>query len=141
VSAGSAVTAGRMAAEAQMCDTFTAYSPNGRTTVGGLEVPAYATEATGIPGKTQAGSQAGQDGAPRIVTVGDVERVVMSAGLHIPIGAECPVAGRYGIGWEYLCTAIGPDSDPANLGRRYLVVGAPTKTYDTARRLDVVEIP
>jgi hypothetical protein len=144
MSAGSVAQAGRRAAEAQLCDTFTAYSPNGRgpdPSNPGYEIDMYTTVATGVRGKTQAGSQAGQDASPRTVTVGDVERVVMSKGLHIPVSAAVPTAGQYHVGWEYLCTAIGPDSDPANLGKRYLVVAAPSKTYDTARRLDVVVIP
>jgi hypothetical protein len=51
-----------------------------------------------------------------------------------------PTAGDQGIGWEYLCTAVGAHDDPTLLGRRFLVVNAPAKSFATARRLDVVEV-
>jgi hypothetical protein len=51
-----------------------------------------------------------------------------------------PTAGDQGIDWEYLCTAVGAHDDPTLLGRRFLVVNAPAKSFATARRLDVVEV-
>lgn len=119
--------------------TFTAYSPNGFTTVDGIEVPAFADEGS-TPGKMQGGSVSTSDTATRTVTVGGVSRVVLAGGLHIPISSDVPTAGDQGIGWEYLCTAVGAHDDPTLLGRRFLVVNAPAKSFATARRLDVVEV-
>lgn len=123
-----------------MTDRFTAYSPNGTTTDGdGYEVPAYADEGTTI-GKVQGPSMAASDAATRTVTVGGVVRPVLEAGLHIPISSDVPAAGLYGIGWEYECTSVGAASDASLVGRRFLVVGVPAKSFATARRLDVVEV-
>lgn len=119
--------------------TFTAYSPNAKTTVSGLEVQAYANEGS-TRGKVQGGSAATADTATDYVNVGGVRRPVLKGGLHIPISSDLPVAGDPGIGWEYLCTAVGQYDDPSLLNRRYLVVNAPAKSFATARRLDVVEV-
>lgn len=130
----------RQAAESLMTLTLTAYSPNGTTTdADGYEVPAFTSQGT-VKGKIQAGSQSGQDTATRYVSIGGVERPVLVGGLHIPISASVPVASEQrGQGWEYVVTAVGA-ADSALLGRRYLVVGAPAKSFATARRLDVVEL-
>lgn len=121
--------------------TLAAYSPNGTATdADGYEVPAFAAEDT-PNGKVQAGSRAGSDTATRYLSIGGVERPVLEGGLHIPIGADVPTAGEQrGIGWEYEVTAVGEADDPALLGRRFLVVGVPVKSFATARRLDVVEV-
>lgn len=139
------VTRGRAAAEALFGCTFEAYAPNGTTQVGGLEVQAYAlqpfTDVTpGTPGKVQGGSASTADTATEFVTIGGVKRPLLRGGLHIPISAQVPVGGDRGIGWEYQCTAAADPADPALVGRRYLVVNVPAKTYATARRLDVVEV-
>lgn len=120
--------------------TFAAYSPNGTTTVDGLEVQAYAAQGT-TSGKVQGGSSSTQDTATREVTVGGVSRPVLVGGLHIPVSAPVPVAGDLGVGWVYHCTAAVAPADVALMGRWFLVVNAPAKTYATARRLDVVEVP
>lgn len=139
MSAGAAALRGRAAAEALMVDTFTPYAPNGSTTGGdGLQVPAYTTK-TATVGKTQSRSMQSEVGH-RMVRVGDVERPVLEAGLHIPMTALVPVAGDQGVGWEYVCTAVGVGSDPALVGRRWLVVSVASKTFQTSRRLDVVEV-
>lgn len=136
----SAAVAGRLAAEAQMTLTLAAYSPNGTTTdADGYEVPAFTAEGSTF-GKVQGGSLAGADTATRFVVVGGVEKPVLAAGLHIPVGATVPLPGRSGAGWEYLVTAVGPSDDPALLGRRYLVVEVPAESFATARRLHVVEV-
>ena len=124
-----------------MVDTFTAYAPNGTTTDGdGFKVPAYADQGS-TKGKVQGPSAQSSDTATRTALVGGVERPVIAGGLHIPVSAPCPAAGPEGVGWEYVQTAAGALSDPNLVGRRYRVVNAPAKTYATARRLDVVEIP
>lgn len=121
--------------------TLAAYSPNGTTKdENDYDVPVYASEGS-TPGRIQSGSRAGGDTPTRYVTIGGVARPVLSGGLHIPISAPVPVASEQrGAGWEYEVTAIGSADDPALLGRRYLVVGAPAKSHATARRLDVVEV-
>lgn len=120
--------------------TLTAYSPNGTTTDGdGFEVPAFVNEGS-TSGKVQGGTLAGADTNTRFVRVGGVDRPILEAGLHIPLAADAPVAGLKGDGWEYLVTAVGAHDDPALLGRRFLVVGVPAKSFATARRLDVVEV-
>lgn len=141
MSAAGLVRRGRRAAERDMSLTLAAYSPDATTTdANGFNVPAFASEGSTV-GKVQAGAQAGQDAATRHVTVGGVARPVLSGGLHIPIGAPVPVGSEQrGLGWEYEVTAVGAGDDPALLGRRFLVVGVPVKSYATARRLDVVEV-
>ena len=126
--------------------TLTAYSPNGTPTdADGYQVPDYLDEGD-TPGKVQAGTRAGQDAPTRYVSVGGVDRPVITGGLHIPLdmfvldGLLIAASDQRGIGWEFEVISIGPDDDPALLGRRYLVVGVPVKSYATARRLDVVEV-
>ena len=81
------------------------------------------------------------DSGTRYVNIGGVERPVIDGGLHIPLSAPVPVASEQrGQGWEYEVTALGPADDPALLGRRYLVISVPAKSFATARRLDVVEV-
>lgn len=133
------VAAGRQLAEAFMTDRFTAYSPNGFTTVSGIKTQQYADEGSTL-GKVQGGSQAVADTAIRYVTVGGVSRPVIEGGLHIPVSAPVPTAGDRGVGWEYECTSVGAVSDASLVGRRYLVVNVPAKSFATARRLDVVEV-
>lgn len=138
----------RAAAESLMSLTLAAYSPSGTTTdTDGYQVPAFATEAE-TSGKVQSGSQAGQDTATRYVSIGGVDRPVLAGGLHIPLAAyvdpilstlSIVASEQRGVGWEFEVVAVG-DADPALLGRRYLVVGLPVKSYATARRLDVVEV-
>lgn len=120
--------------------TLTAYSPNGTTTDGdGYDVSAFTNEGS-TRGKVQGGTLAGADTNTRFVRIGEVDKPILEGGLHIPIAADVPEPGRKGSGWEYLVTAVGPLDDPALLGRRYLVVDVPAKSFATARRLDVVEV-
>lgn len=132
----------RRQAESMMTLTLAAYSPNGLMPgPGGYDVPSFNPEGQTF-GKIQAGSQAGGDTSTRYVKIGGTDRPVLTGGLHIPITAKVPnpgeERGQVGGGWEYVVTAVGPCDDPALLGRRYLVVGVPAKSYATARRLDVV---
>lgn len=127
-------------AESLMGLTLAPLEPDGFAVVGGLEVQAY-TQHDDTPGKVQGGSMATADTATEFVSIGGVRRPLLRGGLHIPVGAELPVAGDQGIGWEYAVMAIGPHDDPTLLNRRYLVVNAPAKSHATARRLDVVEVP
>lgn len=133
-------------AESMMTLTFTAYSPNGTTTdADGYEVQQYVDEGQ-TPGKVQGGSQAGKDTQTRYVNVGGTERPVLEGGLHIPLdrflfdGLLIVAGEQRGIGWEFEVYSIGPADDPALLGRRYLVVEVPAKSFATARRLSVVEV-
>lgn len=134
-------------AESLMALTLTAYSPGEPSTdADGYEVIPYANEGD-TPGKVQSGTQSGSDTPTRHVSIGGVERPVLSGGLHIPIAAfiadgslSIVASEQSGIGWEFEVAATGPADDPALLGRRYLVVGVPAKSHATARRLDVVEV-
>jgi hypothetical protein len=115
-----------------MLDDFTAYALTW-TTVDGIEEEAW-TEQDVTRGKVSGRSRE-SDTNTRTVTVGGVERPVVEGGLHLPLDATLPA-----IGWEVVCTAVGPSTDPALLGRRWRVVDVPAKSYATARRLDVVSV-
>lgn len=130
----------RLQAESLMTLVLAAYEPGGTTTDGnGYEVQGYTPKGLTF-GKVQAGSRQGGDTVTKYVRIGEVERSVIEAGLHIPIDALVPSADyQRGFAWEYEVVNTG-DSDPALLGRRYLVVGVPAKSLSTARRLDVVEL-
>lgn len=134
-------------AESLMTLELAAYSPTGEKTTDadGYKIPAYADEGT-TPGKVQSGSRAGGDTATRYIDVGGVERPVIEGGLHIPLdrfvldGLLIQASEQRGQAWEFEVFAVGPADDPALLGRRYMVVAAPAKSYATARRLDVIEL-
>lgn len=134
-----AIRDGRRYAVTLMADTFTAYAPGADgTDADGYHTEGYADQGSTL-GKVQSRSRQG-DTQTRTVRIGGSDRPVVEGGIQIPLDAPAPVAGPYGTGWEYECTAVGPDSDPTLLGRRWLVVDAPAKSYATARRLDVVEL-
>lgn len=136
MSVASVTLAGQRAAERLMTLTLAAYSPGGSpTVVDNLEVPGFTPEGI-TSGKVQGSSQAASQPYTRTEVIGSVERPVLEGGLHIPLSA--PVPERK---WEYVVTAVGPADDPALLGRRYWVASVPAKSYATARRLDVVEVP
>lgn len=139
------IARGQAAAEALFGCTFEAYAPSGKNIVDGLQVQQYQLqpftgEVEGTPGKVQGGAASTRDPVSRTITIGGVARPVLEGGLHIPISAPVPKAGDRGIGWEYKCTAVVAPGDPALVGRWFLVVSVPAKTYATARRLDVVEV-
>lgn len=124
----------RAEAEGTMRDSFTAYAFTS-SKVDDLDVQARVSQGV-TPGKVAGPSAAAADTQARTVSVGGTERLVVEGGLHIPIAAPFPA-----IGWEYVCDSVGPASDPALVGRRWRVVDVPAKSYATARRLDVVEVP
>lgn len=124
---------GRRAAEAAMLDTFEAFVIQ-RTTVDGFKQDTDVSQGT-TKGKVS-GTSSDADTDTRTVTVGGVERPVVSGGLHIPLDPMRPQRG-----WEFVCLAVGPGSDSSLLGRRWRVVDVPAKSHATARRLDVVEVP
>ena len=123
----------RAEAEARMSDTFTAYAYT-TIKVDGIDEQDWAAQYE-TPGRVSGTSANARDTYTRYVQVGGVERPEVQGGLHIPLSADLPE-----IGWRFECTAVGPASDPALLGRRWQVTNVPTKSYATARRLDVVEI-
>lgn len=148
MSAQSTIIAGRRTAESLMTLTLVAYSPTGESTTDadGYRVPVYADEGS-TPGKVQAGSQQSGDAPTRYVSVGGVDQPVIAGGLHIPLdrfvldGLLIVASEQRGRAWEFEVFSVGPADDPALLGKRYMVVSAPAKSFATARRLDVVEIP
>lgn len=136
------IARGRVAAEAFHTLTLAAFSPTGGSTTdsNGYKVLAFNSEGL-VAGKVQGGAQAGKDGPTRYVDVAGTKRPVNASGLHISISAKVPIASEQrGVAWEYVVVAVGPGDDPALLGRRFMVVGAPAKSFATARRLDVIEV-
>lgn len=132
VSVTEALAAGRAAAESLMLDTFTAYASTW-TTVDGLQEQTWTAQGT-TPGKIP-NKQAGGDASnARTVTVGNVERVVIEGGLHLPWSAS-PAVGQ-----EYVLTTLGPTTHPSMLNKRYRVVETHPTSAMTAWRLDVVDV-
>lgn len=135
-----ALLRGRALAEELMVDTFVAYAPGAEVTkANGLKGVGYAAQYT-TPGKASGRPRAlvSKDTTSRYVMVGQTKRPLIAGGLAIPMSKTIPVAGDFGFGWEFECTAVHEDSDPNLVGMRYLVVSVSARTYQTARRLDVV---
>lgn len=128
----SAVEELRDYSEATFTDTFTAYAYTW-TEVDGLQEQTW-VEQYATPGKVAGRSRQG-DTNTRTEEVGGVQRPVIEGGLHIPLDAPLPA-----IGWELVCDAVGPSSDPSLVGRRWRVIDVPAKSFATARRLDIVEV-
>lgn len=134
----------RQQAESQMADTFRAYSP-GMGKVNGLDETTYTDEGE-TPGRLK--GDASIDTVTRTLTIGDSRLPIIDGGLRIPIdqfvaadGTLAIVASEQrGTAWEFECVAVGPKSDPAMLGSRWMVVNVPVGSYATARRMDVVEV-
>ena len=118
-----------------MADTFTAYGVPTWTTSDGIEAESRVAQYD-TPGTISGSSAQSADTYTRLITIGGVERPVLEGGLRIPIGKPLPADN-----WEFECIEVGPDSDPSLVGRRWRVVSTPAKSYATARRLDVVEVP
>lgn len=136
MTATTAVLRGRAAAEALMTDTFTAYSP-GTPSAGsdGMTSPTWNDEGS-TKGKVHGDSLISHDTSVRQVVVGLVQRPILEGALHLPVSSTLPA-----IGWEYLCTAAGPVTDPALVGTRWQVTNVPVESGATARRLNVVRLP
>lgn len=136
----------RAHAESLMADTLTAYVPTAQT-IDGLEVDVYTAQGT-TPGKVQGTSVTGRDTVSRTVTIGGADLTVVEGGLQIPLsefvgpdGLAIVASEQRGIAWEFAVTAIGPTTDPALLGRWFMVTNVPVKSAATARRMDVVVVP
>jgi len=117
-----------------MLDTFTAYASEDAT-VDGLDETAWVPQYDTL-GKLAGSSAQSRDTYSRVVNIGGVDRPVLEGGLHLPLSSDLPA-----INWEFECIAVGPSSDPSLLGRRWRVVSVPAKSFATARRLDVAEVP
>lgn len=131
-----AVGAGRTAAQAQMLDTCDVKRPTGHMTqdeTTGREIPEYETLYSS-PCKVASRVSKG-DTLARYVTIGGVERPVIDGGIHLPMSAL-----DIGISYVITLTALGPVTDPRLLGQSFRVESVPSKSYATARRLDVVEV-
>lgn len=123
---------GRAFAEQQFSDTFTAYASTW-TTVDGLQEQTWTAQGT-TPGKIPNKRAGGDASNARTVTVGNVERIVIEAGLHLPWSAT-PAVGQ-----EYVLTTLGPTTHPSMLNKRYRVVETHPTSAMTAWRLDVVDV-
>lgn len=133
---GAALPEFRAQAESLMQDVSVVRSPAGTSTTNddGEEIPLYADEFT-TRCKVAGASTGGSDPTYTTVTVGGVERALVTAGIAIPVGS--PTCRR---GWVLEVTAAGPASDPRIVGRKFLVHNDPAASLKTARRLDVVEM-
>lgn len=123
----------REIAEATFEDTFTA-SAYETAKVDGIDEQTWVAKYE-TPGKVS-GRSRDSDTATRYVQVGGVEKPEVQGGLHLPLDTELPE-----VGWRFECIAVGVNSDPSLVGRRWQVTNVPAKSYATARRLDVVEVP
>jgi hypothetical protein len=108
----------------------TGTDPDSGLEVSGVFLPTFTT-----PGKV-AGGSVGNDQGVRTVTVGGTERPVITGGIHIPADRPEVVPA----GTLVRVTALGPASPAHMLGRTYRIEGESTKSYQTARRFDVVEV-
>lgn len=127
----------RAEAESLMSDTlaFGTMVRGGQGDETGLEEPTFVAAFT-TPGKVTGGSR-GNDQAVRMVTIGGTERPVIAGGVHIPADRRETVPN----GMYAKVTALGPSSPAHLLNRVYRVEGESTKSHQTARRFDVVELP
>lgn len=119
---------------ATMVDTFVAFTTETVRTNGWDSdelVEQYET-----PGKVGGRSERGATSDPKTVSIGGVEYDEVEGGLKIPVDKPVPAEG-----WLFTCTAVHPTSDPALLNRWWHVIGVPTRSQPTKRRLDVVEVP
>jgi hypothetical protein len=136
----------RAEAASMWIDTFTAYRPGAPTKdADGYDVPGFASQGS-TPGKVRSRSGRALSSETRMVNIGGSDRPVLEGGLHIPVDAFVDgsnkvliAAGDRGVGWEFVCTAIGAGSS-GSVGARFLVVGTGLETFQTARRLDVVQV-
>ncbi|MGZ5422632.1 MAG: DUF6093 family protein [Aeromicrobium sp.] len=124
----------RREAELTMLDTL-AFGAMGTTTdPDGFEVDGFVADFTS-PGKV-AGGSIGNDQGIRTTMVGGSERPVITGGIHIPADSTAVVP----TGTLVKVTTLGPDSPAHLLNRLYRIEGESTKSYQTARRFDVVEV-
>lgn len=122
-------------AKSLLVDEFSAFEPVGHGVLNestGVQETVFAPRGVGVVGKVQSRSRVG-DAPTVVVNVAGQERPLIKNGLHLSFDATTP-----SIGWEYECTKAG--IDPALVGRRWRVVGFPARTWQTALRLDVVEV-
>lgn len=127
------IDSGRALAESLMTDFGVMRRPTGHNaqTSDGEEVPIF-EDVFSSRCKIQG---VGKDETYRTVTVGGVERELLTAGLHLPLNAPSVEHG-----WVFEVTKVGALSDIRLIGRRYYVHNDPVKSRATARRLDVVEV-
>lgn len=137
----------RAHAESLMTLTLEAQQPGQVTDDAGRLVPGYVPVGAPVIGKIQGSSAAARDTYTRTVKIGGVDRPVLQAGLHIPIGEfitdgvlQIVASDNQAVAWRFKVTAGSCADDASMVGRIYQVVSVPAKSYATARRLDVVEV-
>lgn len=101
----------------------------------GLEADVFVATFT-TKGKIAGASQGGADLAVRMVDIGGVQRPVITGGVHIPFDRTNAVPS----GMLVKVMTLGPRSPHHLLGRLYRIEGESVKSYETARRFDVVEV-
>lgn len=83
--------------------------------------------------KFQANSQSQE---PQTPSVGGRRDAIDETVLHLPVSSEQVEQGQV-----VECTAVGAGSDPRLVGRRWLVAVPMNKTFATATRLRLKELP
>ena len=136
----------RAMAESLMSLTVTAYKP-GKGTVNGYETTVYTSQGTSAA-KVNGTSATGRDTVSRTIMIGEVARPVIEGGLHLPLDSFVTngvlgivASDQRGTAWEFVVDAAPDPADAVLVGRRYMVTNCPAKSFATARRLDVVEVP
>lgn len=130
----SLVAAGRRAAEALMVDTIVVYDVGDRDTQ---------DESTGdevlelvIAFTSKAKFQQGDVTQPNMPSVGGRREAIDETTVQIPVSAPQVVQGQV-----VECTAVGDGSDPRLVGRKWVVSVPMNKTYSTATRLSLRQLP
>jgi hypothetical protein len=128
------LTEGRLLAESLMQDTCSVSTWTGRTVQNettGAEAKVYAVDFTSkckVQRRSQNQTTEPEVGGRRIA-VDEVE-------IHLPVSAEQVVEGQV-----IEITAVGSLSDVRLLGRKFVVSAPMNKSYATATRLSVKELP
>jgi hypothetical protein len=126
------VARAQAAALAGMVDTCTIQRVTGESTgAGGVITPTYSTTYSGAcKVQQQTGMSARPDEA------GEAALLMVTRSVHLPVSASTDVKADDVI----TITAIGDGSDPALVGKVFVVKGEAAKTYASARRVSVEEV-
>lgn len=131
MSAVSALRRGRAAAERLMVDTCAIQHRTGEVTdpETGVVTPTYTTVYTGkcrVQRRSDAGSASQADVGEAALLIGHLE-------VHVPMAVTAVVA-------DDVVTITASVLDPALVGAVYKVRAVPEKSFQTARRLAVIEV-
>lgn len=124
----SLIARGRSAAEAMMTDACTSRRQTGTTydDTTGNTTPAWTSLYSGPCRLSQPNASASR------TTAGEADVLLQTPQLHLPMSADLHRPGD-----EITLTAS--DSDPASVGRVFIVRAVPAHSHATARRYEVTE--